>query len=113
MFKQVLIIIGVLVCVLSVTLAGAQVTNVMGKHSAKGLNCAVCHQENPPAKAVPSSKCESCHGDNEAMSKVTVSDDPNPHYNHVGNVPCTECHKNHSDSVLMCNECHAFRLVTP
>ena len=84
------------------------------KHAQTGVACARCHTEAPPAKAVSFQKCQSCHGDNEAMGKISEKKvDPDPHYSHLGAVGCTECHKNHNESVLLCNECHKFDLKTP
>ena len=74
------------------------------RHVERGAACASCHQETPPSKAVPADKCLSCHGD---YAK------PNPHYTHMLDQPCAECHKAHKPSVNMCQECHQFDFKVP
>ena len=49
----------------------------------------------------------------EALAKQTAKDEPNPHYSHLGDVNCTDCHKGHQKSELMCNQCHQFSLQVP
>ena len=80
------------------------------KHVQNGQNCAACHSENPPAQAVPTEKCQSCHGGFEAMKEKTKDCKPNPHYTHMGDQPCEECHKGHQPSVNMCAQCHKIEL---
>ncbi|MDR0588019.1 MAG: cytochrome c3 family protein [Burkholderiales bacterium] len=111
--KSIYIVFVTLFAALSMSVFAAPMTIPMGKHLEKGVTCAQCHKENPPAKAVPFEKCESCHGNNDAMAKRTEKVEPNPHFNHLGDVTCTECHKNHSESVLICSNCHKFNLKTP
>lgn len=41
--------------------AGAQ--QLAEVHISKGVPCAACHTENPPAKRVKTPKCQECHGD--------------------------------------------------
>ncbi|WP_165657647.1 cytochrome c3 family protein, partial [Sutterella wadsworthensis] len=43
----------------------------------------------------------------------TAKVEPNPHYSHLGDVNCTDCHKGHKKSELMCNSCHQFDLKVP
>ena len=89
----------------------AQTTpNLADRHVAKGVQCAACHTENPPAKAVSTEKCQSCHGDFEAMKQKTAKLSPNPHYTHMGDQPCEECHKGHKPSINMCSQCHKIEL---
>lgn len=83
------------------------------RHAAKGMNCASCHVETPPAKAVPTEKCLSCHGDYEKLKELTKDKQPNPHYTHLLDQPCSECHKGHTESVNMCNSCHQFDFKVP
>ncbi len=80
------------------------------RHVQNGQNCAACHSENPPAQAVPTEKCQSCHGEFEAMKEKTKDCKPNPHYTHMGDQPCEECHKGHQPSVNMCAQCHKIEL---
>jgi hypothetical protein len=30
----------------------------------------------------------------------------NPHDSHLGQIPCTECHRQHQPPVVKCLECH-------
>lgn len=80
------------------------------RHVQKGQNCAACHSENPPAQAVPTEKCQSCHGGFEAMKEKTKDLKPNPHYTHMGDQPCEECHKGHQQPINMCAQCHKIKL---
>ena len=49
----------------------------------------------------------------EQLAKQTAKVEPNPHYSHLGDVNCTDCHKGHKKSELMCNSCHQFDLKVP
>ncbi|MDR1529589.1 MAG: cytochrome c3 family protein [Burkholderiales bacterium] len=98
---------------ISLTALAEPATATTSKHANKGIACVLCHKENPPAKTVPFEQCENCHGDNDTMAKRTEKTSPNPHYNHLGNVTCTECHRDHTESVLICDDCHKFKLKTP
>ncbi len=76
-------------------------------HAKAGVHCFNCHQEEKPTKkAVASESCMTCHGDYPAMKAVTKDAKPNPHDSHVGEIPCTECHRQHVPPVVKCLECH-------
>ena len=90
--------------------ASASPDMLADRHVQKGNTCAACHTENPPAQAVPTSQCQKCHGDYEALKQKTSSLKPNPHYTHMGDQPCEECHKGHSTPVNMCATCHKIKL---
>jgi hypothetical protein len=78
-------------------------------HLKPGINvsCFDCHQEERPTKkAVASESCMVCHGDYPAMRALTKDAKPNPHNSHMGEVPCTECHRGHQPSRVICLECH-------
>ena len=66
-----------------------------------------------PSKAVPADKCLSCHGDYAKLKELTKDAKPNPHYTHMLDQPCAECHKAHKPSVNMCQECHQFDFKVP
>ena len=68
-------------------------------HTAHGMKCDTCHKTTPAETLAKKS----------AEKKV----EPNPHYSHLGDVNCTECHKGHQKSELMCNQCHQFGLKVP
>jgi len=86
---------------------------LIDKHMSAGVNCASCHAESPPSKQPDSAVCIKCHGTNAQMATKTVSDQPNPHASHIGDIPCTSCHHIHQTSVLYCAQCHNFDLNTP
>ncbi len=84
-------------------------------HLKAGLQCASCHQESPPAKAVEMPQCLTCHGSYADLAAKTDTGGlgPNPHGSHMGQVPCSSCHRVHAASVLMCSQCHQFDMKTP
>ena len=98
-------------CATSVSAAGQFTAD---RHVAKGMTCETCHKDGTPAPGARVSKdtCKSCHNPAD-LAKKTEKLEPNPHYNHLGDVSCVECHKGHQPSTLMCNDCHKFNLKTP
>jgi hypothetical protein len=77
-------------------------------HTKAGVHCFDCHQEEKPTKkAVAADSCMTCHGDYPAMRALTKDVKPNPHDSHLGEIPCTECHRQHQPPVVKCLECHA------
>lgn len=86
---------------------------LIDKHVAAALNCASCHSESPPAKAPDSAVCSKCHGSYKDVAATTGADQPNPHASHLGDIPCTSCHKIHQASVTYCAQCHNFDFKTP
>ena len=46
-------------------------------------------------------------------AKYKNSGQPNPHAQHDGALPCTECHKGHKASVNYCAQCHSFVYKVP
>lgn len=81
------------------------------RHIAAGMQCATCHKDGAPKAGAVVSKdtCKSCHNPAD-LAKATANLNPNPHYNHLGDVNCTDCHKGHQQPQLMCNDCHKFSL---
>ena len=82
------------------------------KHAAHGVSCEQCHGIATPTSAPTSNKaCLTCH-EHDALVKATAKYDDvkhksqNPHDSHLHGVSCFVCHKNHSASVLYCDECH-------
>ena len=76
-------------------------------HTKAGVHCFDCHQEEKPTKkAVASESCMTCHGDYPAMKALTKEAKPNPHDSHLGEIPCTDCHRQHQPPVVKCLECH-------
>lgn len=84
-------------------------------HTSHGMKCDTCHKTAPVAGAkVKKDVCKQCHNPEQLAKKsMELKVEPNPHYNHLGDVNCTECHKGHQKSELMCNQCHQFGLKTP
>lgn len=82
-------------------------------HKAKGVACAACHVEAPPAKLVPTAKCRACHGDAKALAKKTEHSEPNPHQSHQGEQDCRECHHVHKASEDNCAKCHVTNWRVP
>jgi hypothetical protein len=82
------------------------------RHAQLGVKCEQCHKTAQPAEGakVKNEACFECHENYESLAKKTEKLDPNPHKTHLGNVRCSDCHKGHSESVLMCNDCHKFDL---
>jgi hypothetical protein len=99
------------ICFLWASAAFAQdaKTHSLPAHHAKaGVHCFDCHQEEKPTKkAVAPDSCMTCHGDYPAMKALTKDAKPNPHDSHLGEIPCTECHRQHQPPVVKCLECHA------
>ncbi len=82
------------------------------RHVQMGLKCDACHGSQTPAPGakVGNDKCLACHQSYEALAQKTEKLDPNPHYTHLGNVRCSDCHAGHQKPQLMCNDCHQFDL---
>lgn len=86
------------------------------RHATRGVACAACHdgQTTPaPGAKVKSETCLSCHGPAEKLAERTKKVDPNPHYNHLIDVGCLECHQGHKQSVNMCSSCHNIHYKVP
>lgn len=85
------------------------------RHVERGLKCESCHT--PDMKIKTSGDydvCVDCHGDYNAMIKKTEGRyETNPHAQHEGALPCTECHKGHKAGVNYCGECHNFEYKVP
>ncbi len=78
-------------------------------------NCQACHSEKRPRGYPEDDACEGCHSV-EALVDLTAraADDElwqNPHNNlHWGTeMPCGECHGEHSNKEPMCVDCHSFK----
>lgn len=61
---------------------------------------------------VTKQQCMACHGSYEKLAAQTASLQPNPHYSHLGEVNCEDCHKaDAAKPQLMCNTCHNFTIT--
>lgn len=79
-------------------------------------DCMQCHTATPPTEEnVSFDKCFVCHGGSyEGLAKTTAKLDPNPHYTHLGDITCNECHRfGGRESVNMCANCHNLELNVP
>jgi fumarate reductase flavoprotein subunit len=84
------------------------------KHTDFGVDCITCHDEDPPAKPVPTEVCLSCHGSYDDLAdKTSDMGANNPHGSHNGPLDCGNCHGVHRPSVNFCAQCHASDLDVP
>lgn len=88
------------------------------RHVTKGMQCEACHiSQGSPALKMNDQKqepCVGCHGWYDAVGQKTQKGDAvNPHAQHDGNLPCTECHKGHRAGVNYCAQCHAYEFNVP
>lgn len=85
------------------------------RHVTRGIACESCHT--PDFKMKQSGDydaCVDCHGDYSAMIQKTEGRyQVNPHAQHEGVLPCTECHKGHRESVNYCGGCHSYIYKVP
>lgn len=94
------------------TVKPAAATPAMNKHSARGVSCEQCHETAAPTMAPNSNKaCLTCHDAAEVIKATAKYDNvakklQNPHDSHMHGASCLVCHKNHSKSVLYCDQCH-------
>ncbi|MCF0252982.1 MAG: cytochrome c3 family protein [Duodenibacillus sp.] len=93
---------------------GAQAAQTLkGMHKQMNLQCSMCHG-NAKVREVPDEKaCMTCHVSRKAVQDRTAKRKPNPHYGHDETVSCFECHKEHMESALLCDNCHKFEMKTP
>ncbi len=83
------------------------------RHALLGIECAACHGADQAVRLPPMATCFQCHGSYADVAELTKSLIPNPHHSHMGEVPCGECHKEHAESRLSCNQCHVFEMSVP
>ena len=84
-----------------------------GAHKAMNLPCEACHGNIKPREVPEESACMTCHQSREAVKAKTAKVKPNPHFGHDETVECMACHKEHQESVLICDECHKWGYKTP
>lgn len=114
MRKNLILLLGSLLIALP---AMAQNTFLADRHVTKNINCTACHESQTPAPGaqVTSGKCIQCHGtlENIAVKTKNKKLDPDPHYNHLVNTDCQECHKGHGQSTNVCANCHNLQYKVP
>lgn len=92
---------------------GIQGRSYHARYHEKG-RCTACHAEKEPTGYPEDDACLKCHDMEELVAATarTAEDElwQNPHNNlHYGmEVPCTECHGEHSNKAPMCANCHNF-----
>lgn len=120
MKKRLVIITAALVTVFAVSLALADTDyKIKGSHLKNEMTCEDCHLEAEPASAAKQDVCIDCHTDMTEAGPVKFKDDKGHvhedwvHDSHESPIDCTACHKQHSPTVLYCNNCHTFDLKVP
>ena len=85
------------------------------RHVARGMKCESCHTPDNKVKTSGDlDVCATCHGDYPAMIQKTEGRyEVNPHAQHEGALPCSECHKGHKAGVNYCGGCHNFVYKVP
>lgn len=85
------------------------------RHVARGSKCETCHTADFKVKQSGDfDGCVDCHGSYEDMIKKTDGRfQVNPHAQHEGVLPCTECHKGHKAGVNYCGQCHSYTYQVP
>lgn len=86
------------------------------RHVQRGLQCDACHTPDQKIKQNGDlDVCSQCHGDYSAMIAKTKDryEEVNPHAQHEGVLPCTECHKGHKPGVNYCGQCHSHSFNVP
>ncbi len=86
------------------------------RHTAKGLNCQMCHgpdQKNPQTPTIDT--CTACHPKDALVAKTARVKPSNPHKSpHYGaDLDCTNCHLGHMESENFCDQCHQFGFKVP
>ena len=112
------IVIGLASFVGILSLASAEPPQLHEAHSKLQMTCESCHLSADPAKnsRVESEKCIQCHGDLKKISETIKAKkliDPDPHWNHMIDIQCWECHKEHKPGVNMCSRCHNLDFKVP
>ena len=80
-----------------------------------GKSCDSCHTNKKPLNLPEDDACLECHDQDELVQSTSRPDKEekwqNPHNNmHYGkDVPCMECHGEHSSRKHMCDGCHTFK----
>jgi hypothetical protein len=77
-------------------------------------NCAACHDSGQTVGYPEDGTCLQCHSIEDVVALTMPEDEEdrwqNPHDSlHYGrDVPCMECHSEHSNKKSMCADCHNF-----
>lgn len=100
---------GILMAVVMYATSSAYGQALHDVHNRAGVQCAACHQQNPPEPNPPNSTCIGCHG-TMLPSSGRAAKSPDPHASpHLGpgEIPvCSDCHRVHKASEVTCIACH-------
>lgn len=101
--------------IMSVSVQAGAADFLADRHGARGTACVSCHGVDAPqpGAVVNSQACGTCHGGLDKVAELTKDNVPNPHYNHLINTDCQECHKGHVKSVNLCADCHNLEWKVP
>lgn len=102
-----------LLLVLPISMSWAADQHLADRHGARGTQCVSCHGNGKPSANVSNDRCLACHGSYAQLAEKTAKLDVNPHASHLGDMPCVRCHQGHKPSVLICNNCHQFKMAVP
>jgi hypothetical protein len=83
------------------------------RHAKFHVPCAACHGPDQSIAVPTQEACFQCHGSYAEVAELTKKSVPNPHHSHMGEVSCDQCHSEHGDSRLSCNQCHVFEMKVP
>lgn len=83
-------------------------------HKDAGITCDDCHVTKP-FEAATIDECVQCHELPEEKSEEEYHGAPDKHDSpHYGpELDCDNCHSEHGESKLYCNECHSFDFKVP
>ncbi|SJZ57336.1 Cytochrome c3 [Trichlorobacter thiogenes] len=105
---------------LTATVSAVHALTVGGPHATMGFKCADCHKTDAPQAGPTNEACLACHESYEKLAqktkpkKINPADKEshaNPHESHMGPINCTDCHRTHKPSELVCGQCHTFDFV--
>ena len=116
-----LVLLFTFLCFSNVVFSSASNNSFLGdRHCSRGVSCEACHGDSKSGEMLLDNEqheaCVACHGWYDQIAEKTVPENPddmNPHNQHDGNLPCTECHKGHKASVNYCSECHYYTFDVP
>jgi fumarate reductase flavoprotein subunit len=84
------------------------------KHALNEIDCADSHGDRAPKQGLTKAQCLECHESYESIAKTAPIHTMliQPHFRDH-EVECSDCHKVHKASVLVCSECHHFDIKVP
>ena len=52
------------------------------------------------------SECHEGITNRDELGQATADLERNPHNNHLGKIDCSQCHRTHEQSIMLCTQCH-------